>query len=118
MKRKNPPFDFLNTPCIITAVGTAKGSISKINHLPDIRADGYTRLDEANRFIRANLAVKKSIEYRRGERPKLNEINLDGKAIVCVLGHYLYLDHNEYYSFFDNLNDDVVRVWILKDERN
>lgn len=115
MYRERPHLWYVDTPCIITAVGTAIGPAAVIQNIPDeIRKDGYTRLDVANRFIRANLPIQKSIEYKRGQRPKLKDLHLDGKAIVCVYGHYLYLDHETYWSYFNNENDDVVRIWILK----
>lgn len=114
MLRKNPPAVCDGIPCILAAIGTVK-PLSQIEIIPDsINPTGYTRLDAANRLIRKNLSVKKSIEYRRGNRPKLKELHLDGQAIVCVLGHYLYLDRETYYSFFENENDEVIRIWMLK----
>ena len=109
MLRKSPPAVCDGIPCILAAIGTVK-PLSQIEIIPDsINPTGYTRLDAANRLIRKNLSVKKSIEYRRGNRPKLKELHLDGQAIVCVLGHYLYLDRETYHSFFDNENDEVIK---------
>lgn len=33
---------------------------------------------------------------------------------VCLLGHYIYIDNDNYYSFFDNDEDEVVCIWWLK----
>ena len=111
MVRKDPDNSLRGYPCSIVAVATALGCIPE--KLPCVRSDGWATLDVANKFIRENMPVKKRINYRRGERPLLCELNLDGRAIVCVYGHLLYLDHDTYYSFFDNEDDDVVAVWIL-----
>ena len=117
-----PPDEKLNNyPCCITAVISALSFDRAIERVannkswfPKMDPNGYVTLADANRFIRNNLNVVKRIDYKRGERPKLKHLHLDGKAIVCVLGHYLYLDHEDYYSFFDNEEDDVVSVWMLK----
>lgn len=102
-------------PCSILAVLIAKGEAPDVSdYLTKLRLDGYASLDTANKFIRDNLNVKKRIDYKRGQRPKLRDLHLDGKAIVCVYGHFVYLDHEAYWSFFENEADDVVSVWILK----
>lgn len=100
-------------PCSITAVSCAMGGVFP-KDIPELREDGYATLASANRYIRKNLDIRKRIDYRRGERPKLKDLHLNGKAIVCVLGHYLYLDGETYYSFFNNENDDVVAVWLIE----
>lgn len=114
MQRIDPRPGLAGIPCIITAVGSAKKQEEHIIGLPVMSGDGYTRLDNGNRFIRQNLSVRKAIEYRKGQRPLLKDLHLNEKAIVCVKGHYLYLDNETYYSFFENENDEVVKVWILK----
>ena len=98
-------------PCSIVAVSCALGD-TPIDS-PEVKQDGYATLQSANAYIRRNLPVKKRINYKRGERPNLKDLNADYEAIVCVFGHFLYLDRDKYYSFFDNDNDDVVSVWIL-----
>ena len=47
-------------------------------------------------------------------RKTLKEFHLEN-AIVCCYGHFIYLNGDNYYSFFDNENDKVVAVWELKD---
>ena len=111
MVRRRPGKALQGVPCSIVAVRCAMGDAVGA---PDLRDDGYATLDEANKYIRAKLKVKKRVYYRRLERPRLKDLHLDGRAIVCVLGHYLYLDHETYYSFFNNEDDQVVTVWVLE----
>ena len=113
MKRLEPPQELRGMPCCIVAVACALGKIPKIE--PNLKEDGYTTLEEANKYIRKNLSVRKRIDYKRGNRPKLKEINMDGKAIVCVLGHYLFVDGDVYYSFFNNNNDNIISIWLLNE---
>ena len=105
-----------NTPCLIVATACAVGGKENLRGYPVLKKDGYATLKSANKWIRQNLKIKKRTDYRRGERPKLKDLHLDGKAIVVVLGHYIYLDHERYWSFFDNENDDVVTTWEIKNE--
>lgn len=114
MIRIDPHSSLHGYACSIVAVSCALGHIPE--DLPTLRDDGWATLNVANKFIRAYLPVKKRTNYKRGERPLLKDLHLNGKAIVCVYGHLLYLDHEVYYSFFDNENDEVVAVWELKDE--
>ena len=114
MLRRITPNSALNgVPCSIVAVSCALGKSPE--EIPELKDDGYATLNSANKYIRKNLKVRKRGDYKRGERPLLKDLNLDGKGIVCVLGHYLFLDHDKYYSFFENDYDDVVAVWILGD---
>ena len=103
------------TPCLVVAVACALGSPETVPEWPDLKANGHATLTVANRWVRACLPVEKRTDYRRGQRPKLGDLHLDGKAIVCVLGHYVFVDGESYWSFFDNENDDVVAVWRLKE---
>ena len=116
MIRVNPDESLRNYACSIVAVSCALWRIP--SNLPKLRSDGWATLNVANKFIRENLPVKKRINFRRGERPLLKDLHLDGKAIVCVYGHLIYLDHETYYSFFDNEYDEVVAVWLLEEQQN
>lgn len=120
MKRIIPDKIYKRRPCSVVAVGCAL-------HIADSRAlrglysdllreDGYLSLDGMNRLIRANTSVVRRINYRRGERPCLRDFchGFDGDAIVCVAGHFVYVTHGDYYSFFWNGSDEVISVWILK----
>ena len=113
LKRAEPDNYLANECCAIVAIACAKGFV------PDdmsefVGCHRYTSLDEMNRFVRQHLRVKKRVYYKRGERPKLRDISIDGCAIICVRGHFLYLDHDTYYSFFDNEGDDVISCWLLE----
>ena len=111
MKRRTPPGILRGVPCSVVAVSCATGG--KMDGIPDLKDDGYCTLQSANRYIRAHLKVKKRIDFRRGLRPLLRDLHLDGRAIVCALGHFLYLDHETYWSFFKNSGDEVVAIWVL-----
>ena len=113
MIRKLPKDTFLNVPCLVTAVCCALNDTRCLVDYPDLRMDGYATLASANKWIRRNLSVTKRTDYKRGERSKLKDLHLDGRAIICVLGHYIYVDGETYWSFFDNEYDDVVTVWKL-----
>lgn len=117
MKQIIPPNYLEAIPCIITAVlcATMTLNIKPPDKLPEMRSNGYTRLDEGNRYIRKHLPIQQRYEYRRGQRPLLKDIHIDKKAIVCVKGHYLFVDNEEYYSFFNNENDEVISMWIIKE---
>ena len=116
MRRKKPCSYLDGIPCSIVAVSCALGRLpAGINvYESKLREDGYASLKVANRIIRDNLDVIKRTDYKRGERPLLKDLHLDGKAIVCVLGHLIYVDHETYHSLFDNETDEVVTVWKLK----
>ena len=110
------PDQFLSgMPCSIVAVACAKGEMPDITEYSrKLKSDGYASLNVANRFIRDNLDIRKRTDYKRGQRPKLKDLHLKGKAVVCVYGHLIYLDGETYWSFFDNEDDDVVTVWLIK----
>lgn len=120
MKRILPDECYRGLPCSAVALGCAlhvcdqeavRGLIS-----PELRSDGYLSLDGMNRLIRANMSVERRENFRRGERPALRDFahsHLGKRAIVCVLGHYLYFDGRDYHSFLWNGGDPVVSVWYL-----
>lgn len=112
MIRHTPPDEYKHDPCSIVGIGCAT---EKHLHFSTSHADGYMTLRDMNKIVRENCTVKKRIDYKRGQRPKLRDLHLDGRALVCVYGHFLYVDREEYWSFFDNEDDEVVAVWLLKD---
>lgn len=78
---------------------------------------GYCSLKDANTIIRKGLDIKKAATYKRGERPSLSEFAEqfpNEKAIICVAGHFIYYHNREYDSFFNNENDPVIKVWLIK----
>ena len=115
MRRKLPPRYLEDYPCSLTAVACALGELPEGSeeYIESLKGDGYATLSQANKLIRSNLDIKKRVDYKRGSRPKLKDFHLEGCAVVCVLGHYLYVEDETYYSFYDNLMDDVVAVWLL-----
>ena len=120
MKRITPDRVYEGLPCSMVAVGCAlglsdMGSISALRS-PDLRSDGYLSLDGLNRLIRANLAVTHMEYFKRVDRPALRDwahANIGHRAVVCVLGHYIYFDGRDYHSFLWNGGDPVVKVWYL-----
>lgn len=113
MSRIIPGNELLDKPCSIVAVTCALKHTPKNEdvYVAQIRSDGYATLNNANRFIRDNLPIKKRIDFKRGQRPLLKDLKPDIKAIICVYGHYLYYDYGNYWSYFDNDNDEVVAIW-------
>lgn len=120
--RQEPDRVYHGLPCSMVAVGCAKGltNIFEIEKLrsPLLKEDGYLTLQGGNRLVRDNLDVKKRTDFRRNERPTLQEYieaHPDSRAVICVLGHLLYYEGNgTYWSFFENEDDPVVAVWELK----
>ncbi len=122
-QRLAPEDEYIDMPCSIVSVGCAMKK-ARMDVKPEemlkkekeaLREDGYLTLDGMNRFIRQMLPVRKKAYYKRNERVRLEEF-LRGnkeKCIVCVLGHYVYAENDLYWSFFENLEDQVVCVWYL-----
>ena len=123
--RYNPSANLYNTPCSIVALDTAYRDIYNefiaIDEIVRTRPDGYLALSKMQVYIKLLFKVKKSIQYTKAKRFKLKEFlkNNDKKCIIGLLGHYIYVDGKDYYSFFNNENDKVVKIWYveaLKDE--
>lgn len=115
--RRKPSSVFYDCPCSIVAVGCASGKFPPVP--ADLTSDGYLSLAGMNRYCREQLSVEKAVTFRRGERPTLKEF-LEGntkRAVICVLGHFLFADGNTYWSFGKNAKDQVVKVWYLKEAR-
>jgi hypothetical protein len=118
MKRIIPSHIYEGQPCSVVAVGCAMGLVDGLGRLvsPDLHDDGYLSLNSMNRLIRANLIVNRQVKFKKGERPVLRDWaheNLGKRAVVCVLGHFLFFDGRDYHSFFWNGGDEVVCVWYL-----
>lgn len=120
--RCTPESKYLGMPCSYVGTGCAYEDITGKPFSPelpeDLRDDGYLTLEGENKFLRQFLKVKKKIYFRRTERMPLREFlyaNTE-KCCVCVYGHFIYVDGKNYWSFFENENDPVVCVWILKEE--
>jgi hypothetical protein len=120
MKRQIPKDIYRGLPCSAVAVGCAKGTTrrSDVKALcsPELKDDGYLSLKGMNALVRANLEVTKQVKFKRGERPLLREYakQIKGqKAVVCVLGHYVYFDGKDYWSYFWNGGDEVISAWLV-----
>lgn len=117
MRQVIPAEVYEELPCSMVALGSALGLADeeRVSELASdaLKDDGYLTLDGMNKLIRAHMKVKRTMYYRRFERPTLEQFmrRFKGKAIVCLLGHYIYVDGDEYYSFFENSQDPVVKVW-------
>jgi hypothetical protein len=113
MIKHNPRREYMGAPCSITAVGCASGV--RPGEVPP-HPNGYMSLRDMNKLVRKYCLVRKYVYFKQTERVKLKQLHLTGRAVVCVEGHYLYVDKEEYWSFFYNEEDPVVAVWILKDQ--
>lgn len=115
------PRDYYNDkPCSYVSVGIAyENIVGKSFDLPlqdELKDDGYFTLDNMNKFIRSVLPIKRKVYFKRNERMLLKDLfgSNSEKCIVCVIGHYIYVDGQDYWSFFDNENDEVVCIWYIK----
>lgn len=121
MKRIVPGRIFAGEPCSVVAVGCALNvkSQAAVEALksPLLHSDGYLSLDGMNRLIRANMRIKKRTNFARGARPCLRDFchEFKGRAIVCVKGHFVYVENGDYYSFLKNGSDEVITVWEIQD---
>ena len=121
MKRILPDEVYRRRPCSVVSVGCALGLTDKaeIRKLAsdELKKDGYLSLDGMNKLVRSVLPVEKKETFKRGQRPILRELMKDNtrKAVVCLLGHFIYIDADKYYSFFRNGDSPVVCVWWLKE---
>ena len=117
-----PKEKFYGYPCSYVGVGCAYEDIYKKPFDEDLsedaRNDGYLTLDGANKYLRKYIPVRKKDYYKRNERMLLCDFLQDNteKCLVCVLGHFVYVCGQDYYSFFRNENDPVVCVWYIKEQ--
>lgn len=120
MKRIEPSEVYRGLPCSIVSAGCALGyaTLGEISRLvaPGLRSDGYLSLRGMDGLLRANMGVKKAVTFKRGERPVLRDFahaNEGHRAVICLLGHFVYFDGHNYYSYFKNGGDEVVKAWFL-----
>ena len=117
MKRILPDKIYQGKPCSVVSVGCAMKIASEdaLQSLfsSKLRSDGYLSLKGMDELVRANLSVIWRRDYRRGERPTLRDFchGYSGKAVVCLLGHFVYVEGGDYYSFYFNGDSPVVAVW-------
>ena len=118
MKRIEPPKKYNGLPCSMVSVLCAVGDANDkaIGLAVGLRNDGYLTLKDMNKYIRSCMDIRKRQDFKRGERKTLQDF-LSGnkeKGIICVRGHYIYVEGETYYSFFDNDMDEVITVWWIK----
>lgn len=118
--RIKPKEKYRGLPCCYVGTGCAYEDTTNEKFrakLPNgLKESGWATMQVMNRYFRDNLPVKKKVYYTRAERIKLRdflEANTE-RAGVCVLGHFIYVNGKDYWSFFNNLNDDVVCVWYIQ----
>lgn len=119
--RQAPSPKYLGQPCSYVGVGCAyedffnKEFIAPM--LTNLADDGWSTLENTNKYIRELLPIKKKIYYKRAERFVLKDFlqTNNSRCLVCVYGHFIYVNGKDYWSFFDNENDKVVCVWYLKE---
>lgn len=123
MKRIEPSSIYNYMPCSVVAVGCAIGadSVNALNGLKSrsLHSDGYLSLRGMESLVKANLDVTGKEYYRKGQRPALRDFahaHEGRKAVICLLGHFVYFDGHDYYSFFKNGGDQVVQVWYVKEK--
>ena len=123
MKRQIPGDIYRELPCSVVAVGCAMGiqSPDALQTLKsaDLHSDGYLSLRAMETLIKANMEIRSKVYYKKDDRPLLRDFahaHKGEKAIICLLGHYIYFDGHDYHSFFWNGGDPVVQVWFLKED--
>ena len=120
MKRITPKDFYLDLPCSVVSIGCASETLhgscdyGKIKEFSEMASanNNYATLRSVNEQVRRFFQVKKYTYYKRAERKTLKEFR-GITAIVCCYGHFVFLNSNEYYSYYDNANDKVVAVWEL-----
>lgn len=119
MYRITPANKYRDIPCSFVAIGCAFDFFNRSEELSiPVNENGYATLDAVNRQIRKVFNVKKYLYFKKEERYTLESVSreLVGCGVVCVLGHFIFVDFDrqEYYSFFENSLDKVVAIWLLK----
>jgi hypothetical protein len=117
--RITPSSRYNDMPCSYVGTGCAYEDITGQRFdapLPEGLTDtGRASLRCLNAYVRKHLKIKKKVYYTRAERIKLREFLAGNteRAVICVLGHAIYVNGKNYWSFFGNANDDVVCVWYI-----
>lgn len=117
--RIEPQMKYNGLPCSYVSAGCAYedfyGEEFKEPILDGLKSDGWSTLDNTNKYIRSLLPVIKKVYYKKSERMLLQDFlkSNEARCIVCVYGHFIYVNGQDYWSFFDNSNDKVVCVWYI-----
>lgn len=84
------------------------------------KPDGYTTLDDANKYIRALFNVHKRYHYNRNERPNIDNYVMPDKsryAIICTNGDFVFADTDHYFSLYSMNTNEIVEVWTITSMR-
>ena len=116
---------FNNTPCSMVAMYYAYKDIYNqriaVNEIIRTRSDGYLALSKMNTYINMFFKIKKTEQYAKDKRFTLAEFLINGnekKCIVCLEGHYIYVKGKDYFSFFNNLHDKIVKIWYVEERKD
>lgn len=118
--RITPNNKYNGLPCSYVGIGCAYEDIYKKPFeepmLGNLKDDGWSTLENTNKYVRSLLPVKKKVYYKRSERFTLREFleTNNAKCLVCVYGHFVYVNGEGYWSFFENEDDKIVCIWYLK----
>lgn len=119
--RITPSSKYNGLPCSYVGTGCAYEDIYKKPFtepmLDNLKGDGWSTLENTNKYVRCLLPIKKKVYYKRNERFTLREFleTNNTKCLVCVYGHFIYVNGKDYWSFFDNEDDKVVCIWYVKE---
>jgi hypothetical protein len=117
-----PDLKYDGLPCSYVGTGCAYEDYFKKpfnEKLPDgLKSNGYLSLNSANKYLRSLLPVRKRVYFKGGTRPLLKDFLRDNKekCCICVYGHFIYANGNDYWSFFENGDDEIVCIWYLKQD--
>ena len=103
MNRINIKPNLYDMPCGLTALYYATNGFG----------NGYISLDQMKKLTELYLS-NHNVKYKyfsKKDRKRLCDFDWTGKYIICVLGHYVYMENNIYFSAFDNDNDLIVAYW-------
>lgn len=119
MRRFDPANKYRGLPCSYVTACCAYESFhygSRVPVMPDkLKQSGYLTLNDANKYFRNIVPIRKRTIFKKGERPRLEDFLKTNtqRCCVCVTGHFLYADGDVYWSFFDNADDEVISVWYI-----
>lgn len=116
--RITPEKKYENLPCSFVGTGCAYEDYYGerfTEPLPEGLKGGWLSLENLNSYIRKVLPITKKEYYKRGTRPKLKDFLKENyrPCLICVYGHFLYAKNEDYWSFFDNEEDDIVCIWYI-----
>lgn len=117
---------FLSTqPCSVVALNCALKDFVLIEEPKKFDDElkcwtfGYLKLNDFHKVIKKYFPKVKKHIFEKQNRETLFDADYHydafvlAKAIACVKGHYIYVNNDTYYSYFNNDNDELVAVWFL-----